>query len=128
MGFSYVDDCDLIQSGTKPIEVLASMQSLINSWGSLMEVTGGAISTGKSWWYLIDFVWKRGKWVAADPHSNLDLIASDKNGNRIALSHLRSDEAAEMLGAWLAPNGDNTKVISVLKTAAVKWGGSSAQR
>jgi len=88
-----------------------------------MEVTGGAISTGKSWWYLIDFVWKRGKWVASDPHSNLDLIASDKNGDRIALSHLRSDEAAEMLGVWLAPNGDNKKIISVLKTAAVKWGG-----
>ena len=56
VGFAYVYDCDLIQSGTKPIEVLASMQSLINSWGSLMEVTGGAIRTCKNWWYLIDFV------------------------------------------------------------------------
>ena len=56
VGFSYVGYCDLIQSGTQPIEVLASIQSLINSWGSIMEVTGGAISTGKSWWYLIDFV------------------------------------------------------------------------
>ena len=40
-GFAYVDDSDLIQVGSNPIEVLASMQKLINSWGSLMEVTGG---------------------------------------------------------------------------------------
>ena len=47
--FSYVDDCDLIKSGTEPVEVLSSMQELINSWGSLMEVTGGALSVEKSW-------------------------------------------------------------------------------
>ena len=28
-----------------------------------------------------------------------------------------------MLGVWLAPDGNNTKIIKVLKTAAVKWGG-----
>ena len=122
VGFAYVDDCDLIQSGTNPIEVLASMQSLINSWGSLMEVTGGAVRTDKSWWYLIDYVWKRGKWIATDPQLNIDLVATNKNGERIALSHLRSDEAAQMLGVWLAPNGDNKKIIKELKTAAVKWG------
>ena len=60
VGFVYVDDCDLIQVGDNPVSVLESMQTLINSWGSLMEVTGGAIRTDKSWWYLIDFVWKKG--------------------------------------------------------------------
>ena len=29
----------------------------------------------------------------------------------MAPSHLRSDEAAEMLGVWLAPSGDNKKII-----------------
>ena len=111
VGFSYVDNCDLIQSGTSHIEVLASMQSLIDSWGSLMEVTGGAISTDKSWWYLIYYVWKRGKWIASDPQLNIDLIASDKNDDRISLSHLRSNEAAEVLGVWLAPNRNN-KILS----------------
>ena len=41
VGFAYVDDSDLIQSGTNPVEVLSSMQSLINSRGSLIEVTRG---------------------------------------------------------------------------------------
>ena len=98
VGFTYVDDCGLIQVGGEPITVLASMQQLINSWGSLMEVTGGAINTGKSWWYLIDFVWKRDKWVAEDLEVGLDLITTDRNGNRVSLNKLRSDEASEMFG------------------------------
>ena len=121
VGFAYMDECDLIQSGTNLIEVLLSIQSLINSWGNLMEVTGGAISTDKSWWYLIDYVWKRCKWIASGPQLNIDLISSDKNVHRIALSHLRSNEAAEILGVGIAPNGDNKNTTTVLKTAAVKW-------
>lgn len=38
--FIYADDCDLIQSDNNNIEVLASMQSLIKSWDSIMQVTG----------------------------------------------------------------------------------------
>ena len=55
IGFAYVDDCDLFQIGSDPISVLSSMQRLINSWGDLMEVTGGAIRMDKSWWYLVEY-------------------------------------------------------------------------
>ena len=56
VGFSYVDYCDLIQTGSDPVEVLASIEELINSWGSLMEVTGEALRTEKSWFYLVEYV------------------------------------------------------------------------
>ena len=42
VGFAYVDDSDLIQKGSDPGQVLNSMQELINSWGKLIDVTGGA--------------------------------------------------------------------------------------
>ena len=71
VGFSYVDDCDLFRCGEDPAEVLASMQALINNSGSLMEVTGGALRPDKSWWYLVEYGWKRGKWVATDAGNNL---------------------------------------------------------
>ena len=67
VGFAYVDDCDLIQVGDERIDVLQSMQKLTNSWEILVEVTRGVIRTDKSWWYLIDYVWKHGKWIAQDP-------------------------------------------------------------
>ena len=80
-----------------------------------MKVTGGAIRSDKSWWYLVDFVWKHGKWVGSDAHTDLDLIATGSDGKRVSLQRLRCDEAAEMLGVWLAPNGNTNKMISVLK-------------
>ena len=123
VGFAYVDDCDLIQVGDNPITVLESMQALINSWGSLMEVTGGVIRTDKSWWYLVDYVWKRGKWVAHDPDIGIDLVATNIDGERVSLKQLRCDKASEMLGIWLAPNGDKKKLIKELKIAAMEWAG-----
>ena len=47
VGFVHVDDSDLIQTGSDPGQVLNSMQELINSWGELIDVTGGAISVEK---------------------------------------------------------------------------------
>ena len=121
VGFSYVDDCDLFQSGEDPEEVLASMQALIDSWGSLMEVTGGALRPDKSWWYLVEYVWKQGKWVASDAGQDLNLQATGPNGRVENLKYLSASKSAEMLGVWMSPSGDKTKIISVLKEAAVDW-------
>ena len=41
----------------------------------------------------------------------------------MALSHLKCDEVAEMLGVWMAPNGNKKKLISVLKLRVVEWEG-----
>ena len=53
------------------------MKELINRRGSLIEVTGSALSVDKIWWYLIEYIWKRGKWVADDAERELDLVAID---------------------------------------------------
>ena len=71
----------------------------------------------------MNYVWKKGNWIVIDPDIDLDLIATDMNGERMALSHLKCDEAAEMMGVWMAPNENMKKLISVLKSRAVKWGG-----
>ena len=81
----YVDDCDLFQVGENPAVVLTSMQSVINSWGSLVKVLGGAMdASAKPWWYLVDFVWKKGKWTTTDPLLGSDLTAPDKFGNTVS--------------------------------------------
>ena len=85
VGFAYVNDCDLFQTGDSPTKVLTSMQNMINSWGSITEVTGGAISAKKCWWYLIDFVWQKGKWVTKDGEIDIDLQAIDTAGHTVSL-------------------------------------------
>jgi len=44
------------------------MQEVIPQWGCLMEVTGGALNLdpSKSYCFLVEYVWKRGRWIAAD--------------------------------------------------------------
>ena len=122
VGFAYVDDCDLIQSGSDPLVVLQSMQKLIQSWGSLMEVTGGALSVEKSWWYLVKFVYCRGKWVAQDAELDAELIAKSETGEDVPLQRLHVEEASKMLGVWIAPDGNNIKIVQELKKAACEWG------
>ena len=54
-------------------------------------------------------------------------MAEDMNGERMALSHLRSDEVEEMLGVWMAPDGNRKKLVTELKARAVEWGGKIRQ-
>ena len=122
VGFAYVDDSDLIQSGSDPIEVLASMQDLLNNWSSLMGVTGGAISVEKSWWYLLEYVWKTGKWVTTDAGMDLDLVATSTQGEIVSLKRLHVNEASAMLGVWIAPDGNRLKSIEQQRNAALDWG------
>ena len=122
VGFAYVDDSDLMQTGSDPIVVLNSMQKLINMWGSLIDVTGGALSVEKSWWYMVDYVWKRGSWVATDAEGLLDLVATSSTGERVSLKRLHSHEASKMLGIFVAPDGNKLDLVNDLKTAAINWG------
>ena len=95
------------------------MQRVIQQWGGdLMEVTGGALASDKTYWYLVEFVWKRGKWVAADSPLEFELIAKTEDNNFVSLNRLSS----EMLGIWMAPNGSKTKMIQEMRTSAVEWG------
>ena len=127
VGFAYVDDSDLLQTGSDPREVLTSMQNLINMWGNLIDVTGGALSVEKSWWYMIDYVWKHGRWVATDSGENLDLLATTTTGTRISLKRLHANEASKMLGIYVAPDGNNTAQITELKKASNDWGSKMRQ-
>ena len=108
VGFAYVDDSDLMQMGSDPVEVLSSMQSLIKSWGELMDVTGGALSIEKSWWYMIEYIWRRGKWVAVDSGPGFDLVATTAAGEDISSKRLHAHESSKMLGIWIVPDGNKT--------------------
>jgi hypothetical protein len=43
-----VDDCDLIQTGKDVVEVMTSMQQVVDSWTNQVEVTGGALEPSKA--------------------------------------------------------------------------------
>ena len=47
-----------------------------------MEVTGGSLRTDKSWFYSVEYVWKHEEWIATDPDIDINLQATDMNGDR----------------------------------------------
>lgn len=120
IGYSYVDDCDLLQAQDDPTSTLQSMQEVINQWSELMKVTGGQIAAEKSWWYLVDIVWQQGKWVAADAEFDLPLTTPSPEGP-IALKHLPCDVASEMLGIFMAPKGNHEKMLHTLRKKSLEW-------
>ena len=87
-----------------------------------MAVTGGSISTSKSWWYLVDYTWHRGKWIAVDANQDLDLVATSADGTPVSLRRLYASEASEMLGILVAPDGNTSALVDHLRTEASLWG------
>ena len=84
-----------------------------------MGVTGGLTEIKKSWWYLVNFVWKRGKWVSNDRYMDEDLVAYGANRKLHSLKRLCHTEAAEMLDLWMTPSGNHTKLLNSLKMKAI---------
>ena len=109
-GFAFVDDADLICSGVNAQDVIQSTQAQLEEWRALMEVTGGAVETRRSYYYVIDYIKHKGKWKAFDPDlGDKELIVLDKDKRICSLDRLPCSEAAEMLGVWMTMNGDRRK-------------------
>ena len=47
---------------------------MINSWGSLMKVSGGRLSSAESCWYLVEYIWHRETREAQNVDIGFDLI------------------------------------------------------
>lgn len=111
VGFAFVDDTDLIHSSMNssvPGEVLASdAQKMLTWWIELLEGTGGALRPDKSFWYLVDFKFSKGRWryrTSADMPGLLEVSESD--GWTFLLDRLEPSQARETLGVFIAMDGN----------------------
>ena len=120
-GFAYVDDCDLFYLGDTPDNIIVGMQTMLTLWDELMEVTGAAIAPDKCWWYLVDFTWKNGKWKYSNTANTSQLKVRNKDGIEEQLEHQTFAIAKEMLGVYLAPNGQQKTQLGVMKSKAKAW-------
>jgi len=76
--YAFVDDTNVVHTAqdvnTDGKEILKQMQLVIDHWEGGLQATGGAIVSRKSYWYLIEWIWERGKWryaTQADIPGNL---------------------------------------------------------
>ena len=90
-------------------------------WDELMEVNGAAIAPDKCWWYLVDFVWKGGKWEYHNAGRDKELRVRDKDNKVRNLEYSLASEAREMVGVHLAPDGNEKAQLQVLRAKSSKW-------
>ena len=60
--YAFVDDTDVVHCGasvyTEGATIVRDMRRVVQHWEGSLWATGGALRVDKSYWYLIDFVWK----------------------------------------------------------------------
>jgi len=126
VGYTLVDDTDLILTAKLStdtfLEVANEMQGGLDLWEGLLKVTGGAIVPFKSFWYLIDFEWKEGKWAyKSSSEAPATLTVKDLNGECHTLTHLEPHEARHSLGVQSAPDGNNKEQVEYLWGLSEEW-------
>jgi len=66
VGYSFVNDMDLIQTGPSltfsGTDILPLMQATLTLWEQGLQAIGGTLVPDKPIWYLLDFKWKCRQW------------------------------------------------------------------
>ena len=76
-----------------------------------MEVNGSTIAPNKCWWYLTDYRWVRGRPKMIDASVGKKLLVRDKDLRMNKLTQLPPSTAKEMLGVFLAPDGNEKRAL-----------------
>jgi exonuclease III len=120
-GFAYVDDSDLIQVADSTQQVARKMQVTLNTWTASTGVTGGILAPQKCWWYLVNFEYKRGRWNACSPRRESQLWIKSNGKDKTLVSRLEPTQGMNMLGVYLAPDGNTQDHVSYLRRKAEQW-------
>jgi hypothetical protein len=125
VGYSFVDDTDIIQSGQpgEPFQALAMRtHAAMDTWEGGLRTTGGSLEPEQSFWYVIQFCWKNGQWAYVSNEETPESISVRYHaGDRVELERLEATEARKTLGVKTAPTGDNTSQFEHTLEASHKW-------
>ena len=111
-----------VGDGSTYQSIATEMQQGLDLWEGLLKVMGGALVPAKSFWYLIDFQWKEGRWhYATDDETPATLSMLDHNGVWHVLTRLSISEAQCSLGVCSAPNGNHCDQVNYMQEVAEEW-------
>ena len=121
--FAFVDDTDLIHANDSPDvsteQLRQEAQQGLDLWSNLLHATGGALAPEKSYWYLVDIVYKNGSWQyksTSDAPGDLYL----QNGS-YRIKRQEPHQANEALGIQVRPDGSMADEVRYLRQKATDW-------
>lgn len=89
---------------------------MLDLWVGILRATGGAIRPDKSFWYLISWHFRNGKWSwQSQDQTPGEIRVHDADNQLRNLDRLAPNEARKTLGVFVAPNGNWRKQIDYLK-------------
>jgi len=125
LGTAFVDDTNLDESPDDPElsvqEVVRRAQEGIDLFTGCISATGGEVRPDKSWWYALAVLWRQGVWSFDYSDNGLTMWVTDGSGRRREIQRMKPDEAQELLGVWMAPDGNNVKAVREMTAKAQKW-------
>jgi hypothetical protein len=131
---AFVDDTDLFHSGnsnsTSGTEVALQMQSILDHWDNLIQITGGALEKSKSYWYLLDYTFRQGKWTYKPINSVPGKISlyNDKTQAKEPIERLPPSSARKALGISTCPTGNMAAEVAYLVKKTKTWAASLQTR
>lgn len=125
VAYTFVDNTDLVMSARDLLDeandILVQLQDFADDWDDVLHLTGGAIVPSKSYWTLVDFKWENDRWkykkISDAPG---ELYLKDPNmRNPTSIKRLEPSDVEEMLGVFLAGDGNNKKQIKKLRQKSI---------
>lgn len=126
----FVDDTDLLHMNMEVREMLEdtheALQASVNSWGTKLMASGGALKPPKCFCYLIDYDWDdNGEWKYRELTDN-ELVqyairVPTPSGATVQIESLGVNDPHKTLGSMTCPSGDATSAIDRMKTQTQEW-------
>jgi hypothetical protein len=131
--FAFVDDTDLIQTEDIAVSIISnatsslshlfkSTQGAVNTWSSLLNVTGGDLEPSKTFCVPIVHKWQGTKKVLLpNTPDTLQIYLRNANGKKELIEKKDPNQAFFTLGIWQSPSGDETVQKDFLIEHIRKW-------
>lgn len=124
--YAFVGDTNIVHTArdvhSSGEALVAQVQNCVNHWEGGSSATGATLQAkDKSYWYLIDFrtgqIWRYCS-IAKVPGA---VDVKEHTGERIELKRLEPSEAREILGVFLAMDGNCRRQVEVLHEKAILY-------
>jgi len=123
VGSVYVDDANLYSGGSvgdSLQDVVDAVKKQGHAWASLLKISGGCAKAKKSFWYLMEQVYKDGKWGWRKTEGTEMEVPVD-DGRTHVFKSLPMYEEREFLGVFDSPEGGNKEQLEKISEKVSTW-------
>jgi len=102
--------------------LLQQAEPNVQFYSDLLEASGGALNLQKSYFYLLEIIWDKGKWRYKNNKNVINPMIIKQSKGTSTLEALNPNEPRKILGVTMAPDGSMKGQIHHLQCKTKQWG------